>query len=909
MALAPGSRVGTYEVIAPIGRGGMGEVYRARDLRLQREVAIKALPQEFQQDRERLARFEREARLLASLNHSNIAAIHGLEDQGGARFLVMELVEGETLAERLAAGALPLDESLSVAGQIAAGLEAAHEAGIIHRDLKPSNLKIRPGGSVKVLDLGLARTVESSRGLDSSLSPTVTTPATLAGVILGTAAYMSPEQARGKPLDKRSDIFSFGCVLYECLTGKQAFSGETVSDVLSAILRAEPDWTILPAATPPRIRELLRRCLQKDPKRRLHDIADARIEIEEAQAAGSSGGVGEAAMAASAPRARLAWGLGGAILGAALIAAAAFLLRFPHAAPPSIRAVLPLPPGGTLFTARPPLALSPDGQTVVFAAVHEGELRLFRRPLAADRAEPIQGTEAGSRPFFSPDGQWIGFIARNQLKKVPLSGGTPLLLATIPPITAGASWGEDGRIVLTMGANTGLFTIAETGGEPRPLTRLDTARGENAHLYPQILPAKRGTLFTLRLGRDFADVDRSNIAVLDTSTGKWQTILEGSSFARYAAGRLVFVSGASVFSAPFDLSRLALTGPPVRLTEEIAIDPEGIACFALSPGGTLAFLDGPGIRIPTTTVLRLDRQGRETSLSLPAAAYFNPRLSPEGKRLAFVRFAGLRSSIVVYDRQRDIVSMLTPEPGRFFCPLWSPDGKRIAFSRMVAVRPSLGLKNADGTGEIQALTASTEDGEFTGSWSPDGKTIAYTKNYAADRGGTRKQLSQDIWMVSADGSHPSAWFETPFREAGATFSTDGKWIAYVGDESGTREIYVRPYPGPGAAIKISTESGTEPAWTRGGRELLYRSGERGEKFMAVDIQTSPELVVSAPRLLFSSDLNIGGQWGGRGSREEAFRDYDVSADGSEIFATRMVRTEEPNRQLTIVTNWAATRNK
>jgi Tol biopolymer transport system component len=907
MALGPGSRVGTYEVIAAIGRGGMGEVYRARDLRLHREVAIKALPLEFQQDRERLVRFEREARLLASINHSNIAAVHGLEEQGGARYLVMELVEGETLAERLGAGALPLDETLSVAAQIAAGLEAAHEAGIIHRDLKPSNIKIRPGGSVKVLDLGLARTVESSRGLDSSLSPTVTTPATLAGVILGTAAYMSPEQARGKPLDKRSDIFSFGCVLYECLTGTQAFLGETVSDTLSAILRAEPDWSALPAATPARIRELLRRCLQKDPKRRLHDIADARIEIEEAQAVGPSAIETPALPAATAPRARVVWGVGGAIVGAALFAATSFLLRSPHAAPQTVRAVLPMSPGDRLWEERPPVAISPDGQTVVFAAVREGELRLFRRPLAADRAEPIQGTERGSRPFFSPDGQWVGFIARNQLKKVPLSGGTPLLLATIPPITAGASWAEDGRIVLTMGVNSGLFTVAETGEEPRPLTRLDTARGENAHLYPQILPAGRGILFTLRLGRDFADVERSNIAVLDTATGKWRTILEGASFARYGAGRLLFVRGTSVFSAPFDLSRLAVTGPPVRLAEDVAVDPsEGIAYFAISSEGTLAFVNGPGIRLPTTTVLRLDRQGKEAGLPLPAAAYFNPRLSPDGKRLALIRFAGLRSSIVVFDRQREIVSMLTPELGRFFCPLWSPDGKRIAFSRMVTARPSLGVKSADGSGELQPLTTPGGDANFAGSWSPDGQTIAYTISYAADRGGTRKQLSEDIWLVSAEGGHPpSPWFETPFREAAPAFSPNGKWIAYVSDESGTREIYVRPYPGPGANIKVSTESGIEPVWTRGGRELLYRTGERGEKFMAVEMQTSPELVVSAPRLLFSSDLNTGGQWAGRGAREEAFRDYDVSPDGNEIFATRMVRMEEPNRQLTIVTNWPA----
>jgi Tol biopolymer transport system component len=911
MALSPGSRVGIYEVIAPIGRGGMGEVYRARDSKLQRDVAIKALPEEFQHDPDRLLRFEREARLLASLNHTNIAAIHGLEEQGGTRFLVMELVEGQTLDERIAEGPLPLDEALSVAAQIAAGLEAAHEAGIIHRDLKPSNVKLRPGGSVKVLDLGLARTVATPGGLDSSFSPTRTTPATLAGAILGTAAYMSPEQARGKPLDKRTDIFSFGSVVYECLAGRQAFSGETVTDILSAILSRDPDWSALPAGTPAKIRDLLRRCLQKDPKRRLHDIADARLEIEEAQARGGSGEV-EPAEAPVRARRRLTWAIGGALAGAVLTAAASMLLRSktpaptPDAAP--VHAVLPLPAGDSIFTVRPPLALSPDGRTVVYSAIHNGVQTLFRRPLASDHAEAIQGTELGSRPFFSPDGQWIGFIAKNELRKVPVLGGTAVTLSNIPPITAGGSWGPDGRIVLPLGANSGLSAIAEAGGVLTPLVRLDDSLGEHALLHLQILPGGRGILCTQRLGRDFADVDRSNVVVIDPATRKRTTVIEGATFARYGNGRVVFLRGSAVFTAPFDLSRLAVTGAAVPVAEKIAIDPsEGIGLFALA-GGTLAFVDGEPVRLPVTSLVRLDREGEAVRLPLPSGAYFNPRLSPDGRRLAMVQFFGLRSAIVIYDRERDIVSTLTPERGRFFCPLWSPDGQRLAFSRMGGARPTLGIKNADGSGEIQTLQGASEDAEFPGSFSPDGKTIAYTINYSADRGGTRKPISEDIWFKPVEQSTKppvGPWFETPFREAAPSISPDGKWVAYVSDESGAKEIYVRPYPGPGAAIKVSTGSGTEPAWTRGGRELIYRTGERVERFMVVEVANAPP-AFSAPRLLFAAEVNIGGQWSGRGSREEAFRDYDVSADGNAFYATLFVPTEEPPRQLVVVTDWAAT---
>ena len=903
MPLAPGARVGSYEVVSPIGRGGMGEVYRARDSRLHRDVALKTLPDAVSEDPDRLLRFEREARLLAAINHPNIAAIYGLEEQGGSRLLVMELVDGPTLAEKLASGPVPMEETLSIAAGIAAGLEAAHEAGIIHRDLKPSNVKIRPDGAVKVLDLGLARVAEShAASVDSSLSPTITTPATHAGVVLGTAAYMSPEQARGKPLDKRTDVFSFGCVLYECLSGRQAFSGETVSDTLSSILRAEPDWTALPAQTPSSVRELLRRCLQKDSKQRLHDIADARIVLEEARTAGGSG-VAILPPVGRRPRNGLAWGISGALLGAAITAAAILLLHRPQSAPAltRIHAALPLPPGDRVGVGYPSLTVSPDGQTIVFQGIHQGSGALYRRALGGDEAVLIRGTEGGFLPFFSPDGQWIGFFTRQQLKKVPLSGGTAVSLSWVPPIAGGGSWGEDGRIVINRKFNGSLDVVPESGGLLEPLTQLDASREERAHLFPQILPGGRGILFTVRRGRDFTDVEAADIAALDPSSGKWKTVLEGASFGRYGGGRLVFVRGGSVFHVPFDVSRLSATGPAVALSDGITVDPEErFGHFDVSSEGTLVYLEGPPRQALTTAVLTLDRNGKESVLPLPPGDYIIARFSPDGERIALARFGGIRGAIVTYERARQIVSTVTPEAGSYFVPAWSPDGRRIAFTRFAEAMPALSARNADGSGEIERLTEPSPDAQFPNAWSPDGKTILYTVAYTADRGPKRKLASTDLWLVTAgDPRSARLWFESPFRETGGAFSPDGRWIAYVSDESGVQEVYVRPYPGPGSALKVSNGFAIEPLWSRDGRELFFRAGENAERFMAVQVGTSGGLSISPPRLLFSSQLAVGG-------REDRFREYDVSADGKEFVAVRRASSEEPDRRVTIVTNWAAT---
>jgi Tol biopolymer transport system component len=902
MTLLPGTRLGYYEILAPLGAGGMGEVYRARDTRLRRDVAIKALPAALSADPQRLARLEREARLLAVLNHPNIAAIYGLEEAGGSPFLVMECVEGETLGAKLATGPLPVEDALFVGVQIAAGVAAAHEAGVIHRDLKPANVMVRPDGSVKVLDLGLARSVEATAAADPSLSPTVTSGATDTGVILGTAAYMSPEQARGWHVDKRSDVFSFGCVLYESLTGKRAFPGDTGSDSLAAILRAEPDWDALPAETPSGVRRLLRRALQKDPKRRLHDMADARIELEEAIASlEAADGAGVGLSARTGLPAVVLGAVGSALVGAiiALLATRSLAPSSTRVSPP-LRAVLPLPAGIDLAVANRPntlpnIAMSPDGRTVIFSGVGPEGSRLYRRSLDRTEAEPIAGTEGGFHPFFSPDGQWLGFFTLTELKKVPLAGGAPISLSLVPPVTAGGVWGEDGAIVFSLTVNSPLFRVSEAGGAIEPVSTLDAARGEHAHLWPQILPEGRGILVTIVLGRDFQDYGSAQIAVLDPKSGQRTVVLEGSPFARYAGGQIVFVRGGSVFRAPFDLSKLRVTGLPVLLPERIAIAAgNGVAIFAITPDGALVYADGPPVVDPPTTVFRLDRDGRETPLPLPEAIYSSPRLSPDGTRLALRKCEGASCKIFLYNLHRKVLSPFTPEPGRFFNPVWSPDGRRLAYSGFSTGSPALLVKNVDGSGKPERLTdAPTENrtvAEFPYSWSPDGRTLVYL-------GVTGFKIARpewDLWFVSLDGKREARrWFESPYTESAAAFSPDGRWIAYVSDESGRQEVYLRPFPGPGGNTKISSEGGAEPVWTRQGRELLYR---QADQFLSAEIRADPDLVAGTPRVLFSGSF-------ARGRGEDAPFEYAVSRDGNEIYAIRGVALPRPERRLAIVTNW------
>jgi serine/threonine protein kinase/Tol biopolymer transport system component len=895
MTLLAGDRVGSYEILGLLGAGGMGEVYLARDTRLQRDVAIKTLPAEFANDSARLARFEREARLLASLNHPNIATIHVLEQAGGSILLVLERVEGETLGARLASGPLPIEEALSVCVLIARGLEAAHEAGVIHRDLKPGNVMVRPDGSIKVLDFGLARSgaAPAERSPDQSHSPTLTA-ASQQGVILGTAAYMSPEQARGRPLDKRTDIFSFGCVLYECLTGRQAFRGETASDTLAAILKLEPDPSALPPETPAPVRAVLRRCLEKDPARRLHDIADARIELEEAL---DSPGSTETAPARTSRGSPIVWGAAVLLAGVLgfFLAWGIIQVSRPRPAPRApLRASLTLPPGTSLRTGpyQPSLAFSPDGRRLVFR-LRDGGAGLYVRALDSAETTPIAGTEGGIAPFFSPDGEWLAFFTPRELKKVALAGGTPLVVCEVSPVTMGGAWAPDGWIYFTI-ANRGLLRVRSSGGAPEPFTTPDREAGERAHVWPQMLPGGSQMLVVVRAGKDFQDFERSNLAVLDVATRKLRVVLEGVSFGRFAPpGHLIFARGGSVLAVPCDPGTLEPSGSHLALPEEIVFGEVSRVPYLASAAGVLAYAAGEPESTPKSTLVWVDRAGREEALPLEPGSYETPILSPDGKTLAIVSNQGSRQSIFTYDLERNVLSPLLPESGRSFNQTWTPDSRRIVFTSFDAGWPRLFWKAADGSGSPEPLSPG-ESPEFPSSVSPDGKTLAYAMVSTTPE-------KTDLWLLDLGGKRERrVWFETPFKEYGAFFSPDGGLIAYTAEESGRKpEIYVRPYPGPGGRIKISgSGGGHEPLWSPDGSELYFRTWE--DDLMAARIVRSPSLTVSAPRLVLKTQGYLS-QTG-----EDDPRQYSISPDGKRFL---FVKPGEAKRQtitqIEIVTDWAA----
>jgi len=880
----------------------MGAVWRARDTKLNRDVAIKVLPAEFADAEERLARFEREARLLAALNHPNVAAIYGLEIFDETPHLVLECVEGETLAERLAAGALPVPEALNICRQVALALEAAHEAGVIHRDLKPGNVKVRPDGSVKVLDFGLAKFVEPEPETPSlTQSPTVTSGGTHTGVILGTAAYMSPEQARGRPLDKRTDVFSFGCVLYECLTGQQAFRGETVSDTLAAILKTEPDWDALPPETPAKVRDLLRRCLEKTRERRLHDIADARLEIEEALAMPAEG----PAVAPSPPRrGRKGQVIGGIGLGLLAGAIGGFFLsrasapRSARGSLTAVHSVIPLP-AETRLRAHfmvPSMVFSPDGRKLVFHAVRDRVMQLYVRDLGRDDSMPIPGTEGAFDPFFSPDGEWLAFFAGSQLRKVALSGGSPAVLADAPPVSTGGTWAPDGSIFFAPLPNAGLARLAPGAKAWEFFTQPDATRGERALVFPQMLPDGENILVVVRAGRDFDDIATSNVAVHSLKTGKRRVLVEGALFARYVQpGYLLFTKGTILFAASCDPRKWVLTGPPAPLVKDLLTSSsDGQPYMAVSDNGLLVYASGQAVPSPSDTLVWVDRAGREESLALSGYHLYGPRLSPEGKRLAIVcqRTDSQRAFISIHELARGVLSPLTPEPGRHFSPTWSPDGRRLAFSTFEAAEPRLSWKPADGSGQMESLSPSGVP-EFPNSWSPDGRTLLYTIAR-----GLRSAENTDLWLLSLDGKRGrKAWIAGPAREMAAFFSPDGRAVTYVSNESGRNEVYVQPYPGPGPKIKVSTDGGAEPAWSPGGREIFYRSAE---SLMVAAIQTQPELAVGTAQIL------IPDRYERRADNEAVSRNYDVSADGKRFLFIKAGQVKEvPITQLNLITNWPA----
>ncbi len=890
-----------YKILEKIGQGGLGEVYRASDTKLHRDVAIKLLPEVFASDPERMARFSREAQVLASLNHPNIAAIHGLEDADGRRALVMELVDGETLAERLKHGPLPLEQALAVARQVAEALEEAHERGIIHRDLKPANVKVTTGGIVKLLDFGLAKALEGEPGAvtahDLSQSPTLAGIGTQVGMILGTAVYMSPEQARGHKADRRSDIWSFGAVLYELLTGKQAFAGETVSDVLASVLKADPEWSALPQELPAAAGQLVRRCLVRDPKQRLQSIGDARIALAESLA--QPGGPGATMkLAAPAPAAKhlrlLPWALFAATL-AALVALLSLRGASAREEPP-LRLSVAVTDRALDLAIGSSVVLSPDGTRLVTVVGDDNAKTLSIRPL--DRLDAVQ-LAAGSgtvsvpyHPFFSPDGAWVGFVTPSELRKIPATGGTAQSLCKVER-SRGASWSEDGTIVIAPSPASGLVRVSASGGQPEPLTQLDTAKGEVTHRWPQVLPGGKAVLFTShKKSRDFGEAAIEAVVI---ATGERKLVHSGGSYGRYVrSGHLVYVNQTTLFAVPFDPVRLEVKGSPVPVVENIATSPaEGSGQFGVSDTGRLVYVTADN-SVTEYPVQWLDRKGAAASLITEPGTYANPRLAPDGRRLALTVLRDGNWDIWVYDLDRGVPTRLTFDDAAESEQVWSPDGRELVFSSDKGGLDQLYRKRADGSGESQPVpTPAKASSLWASSWSRDGH-IAFTA--------ANSPSGFDVFVASAAAPEKAeAFVSTPFRESDAAFAPDGRWLAYTSNESGRLEVYVRPFPPGGGRWQVSDGGGAYPRWSRDGRQLFYRT-DTG--IMSAPVEAAGDtLRVGRPTVAIQGAFRGGTT--GIGAGGFSFADYDVSADGQRfvVFPAGQGTGRAEHPHVTLVTHW------
>ena len=835
-SLASGIRLGVYRVVSLLGAGGMGEVYLARDTRLDRDVALKVLPTAFAADPDRVARFEREAKVLASLQHPNIAGIYGFEEGAGVQALVLELVDGVTLAERIARGPLPVPEALAIARQIADVLAAAHDAGIVHRDLKPANIKITSSGSVKVLDFGLAKLSDPNgsnapngpsgpHGL--SMSPTFTSPvATHIGVILGTAAYMSPEQARGKIVDKRSDLWAFGCVLYEMLTGRHAFEGDEVTDVIARIIERDVDLTALPPGTPPPIRRLVRRCLEKDRTRRLADASDARLEVDE----GLSGTPSDTPAAIARSDAQPTWrrALPSAIAAIAVVVATAAVLRWapwraaPAATPLRLSADIGID-GSLPIDQGAAAVLSPDGALLAFTARRTGSdvPQLYTRRLDQLQPTALTGTDGARDPFFSPDGQWIAYFAGGKLKKTAVSGGASVTLCDAPNGRGGA-WTDDGTIIFSPNntQDMTLMRVPAAGGNAERLFTLD--KDEHTQRWPQVLPGGKTVLYSSAAIR--TQWEDGNLVVQPLSGGPRKIVVRGGYYGRYLpSGHLVYVRQGTMFAVPFDVTRLEVTGPPVPVIEGIASSPDvtGGAQFASGGNGTLVYVPGRSIA-SDVPISWIDRSGKVAPLRAMPSNWSNPVFSPDGTRLAIDIFDGKQSDVWVYDWARDALSRLTFDAADDLHPAWTPDGRRIAFSSRRGDGTHLNVywQRADGSGEATRLTQSSHD-QYPGSWHPAGKVLLFDEIDPLRR--------SDMMLLPMEGDEASGWkpgtpasfLSTAFSEGSPVFSPDGRWVAYISNESGRNDVFVRPYPGPGGKWQISTATADDPMWSRSSPELFF----------------------------------------------------------------------------------------
>ena len=869
-----GKTISHYKVLEKIGEGGMGVVYRATDTKLNRDVALKILPEQFASDTQRMGRFQREAEVLASLDHPNIGQIYGIEDAGETKALVLQLIEGPTLADKIAQGPIPVEDALKIALQMAEGLEAAHEKGVIHRDLKPANIKITPEGQVKILDFGLAKALEAEVPVSSlSQSPTLTNAATQVGVILGTAAYMSPEQAMGKTVDKRADIFAFGAVLYECLTGKRVFEGETITETIASVLKSEPDWEALPVSSPGFVRFLLRRALQKDPSQRLRDIGDARLTIEEVLDGSSEPW---STQAGSEPRrgATIAWVLAGVLA----VVAAVSLWQ-------SGNQTTALGTGTTahfeialpgLDPANPFIALSPRGRHLVYVGSQEdGPNALYYRSLGDTEIRILPGTKGAVDPFFSPDGAWVGFYAEGELRKVPLDGGPAETICKTPE-ALGASWSMSEFIVF--GSPNGLFKVPSTGGVPTAVSTPDLEKGETSHAWPWILPDGNTVLFTVWTTGKYDD---ARIDVLSLETGQRRTVLEHGSAPQYSAtGHLLYARSGILMGVPFDLKTQQVTGDPKSLLAGVHTDVLGEAHLGLSELGTLAYLSQGAAAFGGSTLVWVDRQGRvEPVLPKQEAAFVQPTFSPSGEHVALVY--NIQGSVEVWRYDLSDGRLVPIGSGGIseVFPVWSPDEQWIAVGSNKEGQWNVFRIRADGSGQIEQLTFSTDTRYLPTSWSLDDVL-------AIERGPDGKK---DILVLDMrEGEKVLPVLVTESNERGAKFSPDGKWMAFTSDRTGNDEVWIKAYPGSEPPALVSIGGGKEPVWSRDGKELFYRIKD---KLMVVPVTTQPAFRVGTPTLLFEGSYTYGySDW--------SFN-YDVAADGSRF----MMVKEGPTKGVHVLVNW------
>jgi eukaryotic-like serine/threonine-protein kinase len=886
MVLSPNARLGRYEIRSLLGHGGMGEVYLARDPKIGRDVAIKVLPAQFSADAERLARFELEACAAGALNHPNVLAVHDVGQHDGAPFVVSELLEGETLRAKLGDAPLAQRKAVDYASQIARGLAAAHERGIVHRDLKPENIFITSDGRAKILDFGLAKLTQRSGPQSQTEMPTQL-PETDAGAVMGTVGYMAPEQVRGQQVDHRADIFSFGAVLFEMLTGRRAFRGESAADTLSAVLKEDPPaLSELNRSVAPPLERLVLHCLEKDPAARFRCANDLAFALE--ALSGVTDVPGEQVTAThklagrrSNRRERIAWAVAGAALVAASLALVLPVLRRAPREAPASAARFVIAPAGEGQVVGAPL-ISPDGRRVVLIVSDAaGRQSLWLRPLDALEAQPLAGTEAGDQPFWSPDGRSIGFIAAGKLKKLDVSGGPAQTLSDA--ISVGGAWNRDGVIVFSRSSAEGLYRIPAGGGTPEPLTTLDKSRNEYVHAWPHFLPDGRHFLYVA------GSSPREQSAVFLGSLDSKQTrlLLNVESSVAYAPpGYLLFAREGTLVARPFDANRLQLTGEAVPVVKQIGFTlGNAQAHFSVSETGTLLYRTNTAAA--DTQLVWFDRAGKQLGTVGAAGHYSDIRLSPDGKHVAFQRFdaeAGA-SDIWLIDLARGTTSRLTFDPANDGDAVWSPDGGSVVFSSMRDGLPNLYQKRSSGAGG-EELLLKTEDAKIANDWSPDGRHVLYN---------AMSRQSFDLWVLPLFGERrPEPFVRTDFQEAGGRFSPDGRWIAYISNESGRYEVYVQSFPVSGGKWQVSNGGGGSPRWRRDGRELFYLSAD-GKLLMAVEVDGSSDTFeAGVPKRLFEPRVGaISGD-----------SPYDAAADGRRFLINALVEENVP-APVTVVLNWTA----